>query len=139
MNSFFSFRETPYNLRNFQSLHSDNNTTVKLGIETIAYRGPEIWNLIPENIRNASSFNVFKEKKKKKLEYWLVLMSNLQNIYFQRVGFIWITTSNFTYLHLSSYDNVSSSKCIQHILMFYLDCMLEVGVGGGGGGEVDFD
>ena len=65
-------------------------------------------------------------------------MSNLQNIYFQRVGFIWITTSNFTYLHLSSYDNVSSSKCIQHILMFYLDFMLEVGVGGGGG-EVDFD
>ena len=41
-------------------------------------------------------------------------------------------------IYPSSYDNVSSSKCIQHILMFYLDCMLEVGVGGGGG-EVDFD
>ena len=39
-------------------------------------------------------------------------------------------------IYPSSYDNVSSSKCIQHILMFYLDCMLEVGVGGGGGRSI---
>ena len=39
MNDIFSFRDTPYNLRNFQWLYSDNKKTVKYRAETIAYGG----------------------------------------------------------------------------------------------------
>ena len=60
--SFSFFRELPLNLKNFQSLYSGNKKTVRFGTETFTYRVPQIWNLIPENIRNSSSFETFKEK-----------------------------------------------------------------------------
>ena len=40
---FFLLSVTPYNL---QSLYSDNNKTVKFGMEMITCREPQIWNLI---------------------------------------------------------------------------------------------
>lgn len=36
--------------------------TVKFSTDTITYRGPHILNLIPENIRNASSFKFHRKK-----------------------------------------------------------------------------
>ena len=44
-------RENNYNLINFQELESSLRRTVKFGIETISYRGPQIWNPIPERLR----------------------------------------------------------------------------------------
>ena len=38
--------------------------TVKFGTKTIVDTEPKIWNLIPENIKNVSPFNNFKEKNK---------------------------------------------------------------------------
>ena len=63
-NHFFSFRDTSYNLGNFQCVCCDNKKTVKYRTETIAYRGPQIWNLIPESIINTPSFNTFLKKLK---------------------------------------------------------------------------
>ena len=45
MNDLFSFRDT--------LSYSDNKKTVRYGAETIACRGPQIWNLVPESIRDA--------------------------------------------------------------------------------------
>ena len=39
--------------------------TVNMGIETIRYRGPKTWNIVPEEIKQAPSLAVFKEKIKK--------------------------------------------------------------------------
>ena len=44
-------RENKYNLRNFQALESLHKRTIKFGIETISYRRPQIWNMIPKKVR----------------------------------------------------------------------------------------
>ena len=44
-------RENNYNLINFQELESSLRRTIKFGIETISYRGPQIWNPILERLR----------------------------------------------------------------------------------------
>ena len=38
--------------------------TVNNGLETIRYRGPKTWELVPEEIKNSKSFSVFKTKIK---------------------------------------------------------------------------
>ena len=38
---------------------------MKFYTETEAYRGPEIWNLIPDNVKNAPSLEIFKKEIKK--------------------------------------------------------------------------
>ena len=60
MNGAFMIRNKKCNLRNFQCLYSTNKRTVKYGTETVTYRGPEIWNLVPEKTKNASSCDIFK-------------------------------------------------------------------------------
>ena len=61
----FQFRENSYNLRNFQQLASSTKKTTKLGLETISYRGPQLWNLVPQKIKELASFFIFKDKIKK--------------------------------------------------------------------------
>ena len=59
MNGAFMIRNNNYNLRNFQCLYSRNKRTVKYRTETVTYRGPQIWNLVTEKTKNASSFDIF--------------------------------------------------------------------------------
>ena len=59
MSDLFVTRENNYNLRNFQELESSLRRTVKFGTETISYRGPQIWNLIPERLRTLETLNKF--------------------------------------------------------------------------------
>ena len=37
---------------------------VKTGLETISYRAPQLWNLVPTEIEDAPSLSTFKEKIK---------------------------------------------------------------------------
>ena len=65
ISDLFVTRENNYNLRNFQELESSLRRTVKFGTETISYRGPQIWNLIPERLRTLETLNKFKKEIKK--------------------------------------------------------------------------
>ena len=65
MNDAFMIRNNKYNLRNFQCLYSTNKRTVKYGTETVTYRGPQIWNLVPEKTKNASSFEILNKEIRK--------------------------------------------------------------------------
>ena len=38
--------------------------TVNMGLETIRYRGPLTWELVPEDIKEAETLSLFKEKIK---------------------------------------------------------------------------
>ena len=49
-------------LTKIQELSTSSNNTVNLGTETISYRGPQLWNLIPDNIKSEPT--VQKEDKK---------------------------------------------------------------------------
>ena len=50
INDIFFSRQNIYNLRKFQELSTSTKNTVNFGTETISYRGPQLWNLIPDNI-----------------------------------------------------------------------------------------
>ena len=65
MNGAFMIRNNNHNLRNFQCLCSTNKRIVKYGTETFTYRGPQIWNLVPEKTKNAFSFEIFKKEIRK--------------------------------------------------------------------------
>ena len=55
MNDILEVRGNIYNCRNFQSLYSTRKTTVRFGTGTVTYRGRQIWDLIPDNIKNVLS------------------------------------------------------------------------------------
>ena len=61
----FQFHENSYNLRNFQQLASSTKKTTKMGLEKISYRGLQLWNLVPQEIKESASFLIFKDKIKK--------------------------------------------------------------------------
>ena len=86
LNGAFMIRNNNYNLRNFQCLYSTNKRTVKYETETVTYRGPQIWNLVPENTKNASSFDIFKKEIRK----WKgeKCPCRICKTYIQHVGFL---------------------------------------------------
>ena len=52
------------NLRNTQDWEIPKVRTVNNGVETIRYRGPITWNLVPNKIKQSKSLSLFKEKIK---------------------------------------------------------------------------
>ena len=64
MNIFFS-RQNIYNLRNFQELSTSTKNNLNFGTETISYRVPQLWNLIPNNIKSEPTLELFKKKTRK--------------------------------------------------------------------------
>ena len=65
MNDIFFSRQNIYNLRKFQELSTSTKNTVNFGTETISYRGPQLWNLIPDNIKSEPTLELFKKKIRK--------------------------------------------------------------------------
>ena len=60
----FQVRKISYNLRNFQKIANSNKNSVKIALQTISYRTPQLWNLVPTEIKDAPSLSIFKEKIK---------------------------------------------------------------------------
>ena len=53
-----------YNLRNGLIYGSCKIKTVRYGTETITYLGPKIWSIIPDEIRESVSLEIFRQKIK---------------------------------------------------------------------------
>ena len=63
MKEIFIFHENPtYNLRSGNHITRRNIRTSHHGIETISNLGAKIWDMLPQEIKNASSLSVFKTK-----------------------------------------------------------------------------
>ena len=60
--SIFPERVLPYDLRNKNPFRSTNARTVFNGTETISFRGPKIWALVPDDIKSSKSVIEFKNK-----------------------------------------------------------------------------
>ena len=87
MKEIFIFHKNPaYNLRSGNHLTQRNILTTHYGIETIYNLGAKIWDLLPEEIKNASSLSVFKTKIKK----WIPKKCpcKLCQTYVKNIGFI---------------------------------------------------
>ena len=63
MDFMFERRNNTYNLRNFQELATKIKRTVKMGVETLNYRSPQLWSILTENLRQINS--LFNESVRK--------------------------------------------------------------------------
>ena len=86
MNSIFPQRTMMYDLRNKNPFKSYNVNGVFNGTETISYRGPKTWLMVPEAIRNAASLHEFKTK----IKHWEPkgCTCRICRTYVQNIGFI---------------------------------------------------
>ena len=50
----FERRNSTYNLRNFQEFATKRKRTVKMGLETLNYRSPQLWSILPTKKQNLS-------------------------------------------------------------------------------------
>ena len=60
MNEVLRTNDCPYYLKNPRILASKHKSTIKNGINTIAFKGAQIWQNIPLKIRNSASLSLFK-------------------------------------------------------------------------------
>ena len=65
MDNMFERRNNTYNLRNFQEFATKRKRTVKMGLETLNYRSPQLWSILPENLRQINLLVQFKESVRK--------------------------------------------------------------------------
>ena len=86
MNLVFKKSTNSYDLRNKNPFRSRNARTVHYGTETISYRGPKIWALVPEEIRASPNLQEFKVR----IKNWVPqgCTCRLCKIYIQRIGFL---------------------------------------------------
>ena len=86
MRSFFPERSMPYNLRNNIPFQSTNVSTVTYGTETLSFRGPKTWALVPEGIKLPNTLAEFKAKIKTWEPIWCTC--RLYKNYIANLGFL---------------------------------------------------
>ena len=64
IDDMFQVHKINYNLRYFQKFANAKKNSVKMGLGTITYRAPQLWNLVSTEIKDAPSLSIFKEKIK---------------------------------------------------------------------------
>ena len=86
MDKMFERRNNTYNLRNFQEFATTRKRTVKMSFETLNYRSPQLWSILPENIRQITSLFQFKESVRK----WVCIdcPCRLCKLYLPNIGFL---------------------------------------------------
>ena len=65
MNQVFTEQHIPYDLRNDCTWASSNIRTVYNGTETISFRGPKTWSILPNHIKQSKSLSEFKTNVRK--------------------------------------------------------------------------
>ena len=58
-------KNSTYNLRDFQEFATKRKRTVKMATETLNYRSPQLWSILPENVRQINTLVQFKESVRK--------------------------------------------------------------------------
>ena len=86
MKNVFFDSTNPYNLRKMPEFGISNVHTVHNGTETISFRGPKTWSLVPQEIKNSKSLIEFKNK----IKYWKPVgcTCRLCKTYIYNLGFI---------------------------------------------------
>ena len=82
----FERRNNTYNLRNFQEFATKRKRTVKMGLETLSYRSPQLWSILTENLRQINWLVQFKESVRK----WgcIDCPCRLCKLYLKNIGFL---------------------------------------------------
>ena len=64
MKTFYDFRENRYNIRKLQEMRQQKVRTVRYGLETALCCAPQLWSLVPTDLKSAPNFNQFESKIK---------------------------------------------------------------------------
>ena len=65
----FNAKPNNYNLRNVQELRTEEKRAVKNGLETLSYRAPQLWSLLPKGNKPLTSLDSFKNVMKTPLRH----------------------------------------------------------------------
>ena len=86
MKPIFPLSRNTYNLHNDHDFKTENIRTGSYGSETIAFRGPKTWALIPKNIKNSNTLH----KCKARIKHWKPegCMWRICKVYITNLGFI---------------------------------------------------
>ena len=86
MQSIFPSTNKIYNLRNNPEFKTENIRTTHYGSETLKFRGPKTWELVPTCIKDSNSLNEFKRK----IRVWKPIgcMCRMCKVYIANLGFI---------------------------------------------------
>ena len=86
MDFIFERRNNTYNLRNFQEFAMKRKRTVKMGLETLKYRSPQLWSILPENLKQINAPVQLKESIRK----WdcIDCPCRLCKLYLPNIGFL---------------------------------------------------
>ena len=86
IDDMFQVSKINYNIRHFQKIANTKKNSLKMSLETISYCAPQLWNLVPTEIKDALSLTTFKEKAKS--WYCYILLCRLCKTYIVSVGFV---------------------------------------------------
>ena len=86
MGFMFERRNNAYNCRNFQGFATKRKITVKMGLEMLNYKSPQLWSILPENLRQINSLVQFNESGGK----WdcIECSCRLCKLYSPNIGFL---------------------------------------------------
>ena len=86
MENMFQVRENKYNLRHFQEFETERKRTINYSIESLSYRGPQLWSILPNNLKEVVSLNLFKTN----IKNWICseCPCRLCKTFIQNLGFI---------------------------------------------------
>ena len=86
MKNVFPDSINSYDFRNTREFNNYNIRTVYNGTETISFRDPKTWSLVPNDIKNSKNLLEFKSK----IKYWKPVgcMCRICKIYIPNLGFI---------------------------------------------------
>ena len=65
MDFMFEKKNNTHNLRNFQEFATKRKRTVKMDLEALNNRTPQLWSILPENLRQINLLVQFKESVRK--------------------------------------------------------------------------
>ena len=86
LNDLFPIKNNYRRLRSNNNFETSNVKSVYFGTETLSFRGPKTWSLVPNDIRNASSLNEFKRRIKSRRPTGCTC--RISKPYIQNIGFI---------------------------------------------------
>ena len=86
MKTFCDFRENRYNIRKFQEMKQQKVRTVRYGVETALYRAPQLWSLVPADLKSLPNVNLFKSK----IKHWecTECPCKLCKTYLRNIGYV---------------------------------------------------
>ena len=86
MKTIFEFRENRYNIRKSPEMRQQKVKTVRFDLETGLYRAPQLWSLVPEDLKSFPNVNLFKSK----IKHWerTECPCKLCKTYLKNIGYV---------------------------------------------------